>query len=179
MDAVYIWKACNAAALERVPGTRPTSSDVSSFAPKFISGRLLDPEDHSGSGLSLKDGLGCNHDITWPPPTLSPRLSTSTYPPRSPPEMSRTQDYRTSPMRRITIMESSSLNDYTPQVLFGSRKASLPLAGREDGSCSICTINAERMPLETKLAAYFVPSPVHPLSGRYDSASRIASSWLF
>jgi hypothetical protein len=70
-------------------------------------------------------------------------------------------------------MESSSLNDYILQVLFGSYKAPLLLAERE---ClmlgqSIC-INAERMPLETKLAAYFVPGPI-------DSASWIASSWLF
>jgi hypothetical protein len=43
-------------------------------------------------------------------------------------------------------MESSSLNYYTPQVPFGSRKAPLSLAGREGGSCRGCT-NAERMPL--------------------------------
>src|ERR1700722_11836957 len=77
---VRIWEG-NAAALERVPGTRPTSSRCQVFQaslPKFISGRQLDPEDHSGvPGFSLKDVLGSNHDITWPGAILFPWLSTS------------------------------------------------------------------------------------------------------
>src|SRR4051812_2461494 len=76
-------------------------------------------------GFSLKDGLGSRDDITWPAPTISPRLSTSPHTHLVPP--GNVVDASLTESRNVANHNngSSSLNDYTLQELFGSRKAPL------------------------------------------------------
>lgn len=69
MEAVYIWRPCNAAALERDPGTRQRHLAARCFKLRsqnlFQAGRST-LKITRVPDFSLKDGLLSNHDITWP-----------------------------------------------------------------------------------------------------------------